>query len=157
MFSGDNMKYKDLLFPIEQLINNETRVLALLGNVSAFLFEYIENLNWVGFYLNDNNTLYLGPFQGKVACSIIEYGNGVCGTALKTTETIVVPNVHEYDNHIACDSASNSEVVIPIIVNNNVYGVLDVDSPLLNRFDDALVQFLKKVVNLVETKLATIL
>ena len=151
------MKYKDLLFPIEQLINNETRVLALLGNVSAFLFEYIENLNWVGFYLNDNNTLYLGPFQGKVACSIIEYGNGVCGTALKTTETIVVPNVHEYDNHIACDSASNSEVVIPIIVNNNVYGVLDVDSPLLNRFDDALVQFLKKVVNLVETKLATIL
>ena len=151
------MKYKDLLFPIEQLINNETRVLALLGNVSAFLFEYIENLNWVGFYLNDNNTLYLGPFQGKVACSIIEYGNGVCGTALKTIETIVVPNVHEYDNHIACDSASNSEVVIPIIVNNNVYGVLDVDSPLLNRFDDALVQFLKKVVNLVETKLATIL
>ena len=148
------MNYDSLLASADALIENEKHEISLLSNISAFIYQYIPNLNWSGFYLNKNEVLILGPFQGKIACSIIEKGKGVCGTSFLTRKTIVVPNVHLYDNHIACDSASNSEVVIPIIINNNVYGVLDVDSPLINRFDDELVVFLEKIVDLLVKKLS---
>lgn len=151
------MKYIDLIKPLKVLIKDEIKETALLGNVSAFLFEYINDLNWLGFYLNDQNTLYLGPFQGKTAASIIEYGKGVCGTVLKEKATIVVPDVHKLENHIVCDTASNSEVVIPIIINNKVYGLLDVDSPVINRFDQDLVSFFEEVVKIVKEKLISII
>lgn len=151
-----NMNYKTLIKPFEELVKNESDEISLLANMSAFINEYVTDLNWVGFYLNKNNTLYLGPFQGKVACSIIDFGKGVCGTAFKEKRTLVVPNVHDFNGHITCDSDSNSEVVIPIIINSIVYGVLDVDSPKLNRFDDELVSFLESLVTILGNKLLII-
>lgn len=148
------MNYNSYINPFKELIKNEPSNISLLANMSAYIYEYVSDLNWVGFYLsNNNNKLFLGPFQGKVACSVIEYGKGVCGTAVEEKRTLVVPNVHEFKGHITCDSASNSEVVIPIIINNQVFGVLDVDSPLFNRFDSDLVTFLENLVKLIEEKL----
>lgn len=151
------MNYEELLSVAENLINSEKYEISLLANVSAFIFEYIEKLNWSGFYLHKDDKLILGPFQGKVACTIIEKGKGVCGTVLETKKTMVVDNVHAHDNHIACDSNSNSEVVVPIIINNNVYGVLDIDSFIFSRFDNELVDFFESLVNLIENKLKTLI
>ncbi len=105
-----------------------------LANASALLNEKLENINWVGFYTIKDGKLVLGPFQGKVACTIIPIGKGVCGTAAATDSTQLVPDVHKFAGHIACDSASNSEIVIPLHRNNAVFGVLDIDSPLFDRF-----------------------
>jgi len=125
---------------LHSLIKEETNIVANLSNASALLNEFLENINWVGFYLWDDNDkeLILGPFQGKVACLRIENGKGVCGTAFKTNETTVVDNVHEFPGHIACDSASQSEIVIPLRSQSEdkIVGVLDIDSPILNRFSD---------------------
>ncbi len=107
-----------------------------LSNASALLNAYLKDINWVGFYLFENNELILGPFQGLPACTNIAIGKGVCGTTAKNLTTTVVPNVHEFPGHIACDSNSNSEIVLPIIKNNILFGVLDIDSPELNNFDD---------------------
>ena len=105
-----------------------------LANASALLNEKLENINWVGFYTIKDGRLVLGPFQGKVACTIIPIGKGVCGTAVAQGKTQLVPDVHKFPGHIACDSASNSEIVIPMHRNGEILGVLDIDSPLLNRF-----------------------
>ena len=106
------------------------------ANLSALIFGALPGLNWAGFYLRDGSVLRLGPFQGKPACTEIALGKGVCGTAAAEKKTLVVPDVHQFAGHIACDSASNSEIVIPLLVNGQVWGVLDIDSPLLNRFDE---------------------
>ena len=107
-----------------------------LANASALLNENLSDINWVGFYTIKDGKLVLGPFQGKVACTIIPLGRGVCGTAAATDSTQLVPDVHRFSGHIACDSASNSEIVIPVHRNGEVFGVLDIDSPLLGRFSD---------------------
>lgn len=147
------MNYEELLSVAENLIKSEKYEISLLANVSAFIFEYIDKLNWSGFYLHMDDKLVLGPFQGKIACNIIERGKGVCGTALDTKKTIVVDDVHTHDNHIACDSNSNSEIVVPIIINDHVYGVLDIDSFVFSRFDKDIVNFFERLVKLIEKKL----
>ena len=108
-----------------------------LANASALLFHTLEGLNWAGFYLYKNGVLLLGPFQGKTACTKIPMGKGVCGTAAERGETIVVPDVHAFPGHIACDGDSNSEIVIPLYLRGSLYGVLDIDSPVLDRFSEA--------------------
>ncbi len=107
-----------------------------LSNASALLNAYLDDISWVGFYLFKNNHLILGPFQGRVACTTIELDKGVCGKAARELKTVIVPNVHEFEGHIACDSRSNSEIVLPIIINNKLYGVLDIDSTSFNRFNE---------------------
>jgi GAF domain-containing protein len=108
-----------------------------LANAAALLGWYLKEVNWVGFYLRDGDILYLGPFSGLPACTRIEIGRGVCGTAAAEKKILRVPNVHEFPDHIACDSASNSELVAPFFIDGEVKGVLDIDSPLLNRFNEA--------------------
>lgn len=114
--------------------------MTILSNTSAIIYQLFPNINWVGFYIYKNNCLHLGPFQGKPACMKIDINNGVCGYSARNKQSIIVDNVHEFEGHIACDSNSNSELVIPIIINNKLYGVLDIDSPIFNRFskDDLL-------------------
>lgn len=123
---------------LRAIIEDEPNRIANLSNASALLFEELKDINWAGFYLWDqtDEELILGPFQGKVACIRIENGKGVCGTAFKTGETIVVPDVHEFPGHIACDAASESEIVIPLIKDGKKIGVLDIDAPIKNRFSD---------------------
>lgn len=124
---------------LDALLHNETNLIANLANASALLQQSWSDLNWVGFYLYDNaaDSLVLGPFQGKVACMHIQNGQGVCGTALATQTTQLVKNVHDFPGHIACDSASNSELVVPMIKNGIRIGVLDIDSPTIGRFTEA--------------------
>ncbi|MCM0598901.1 GAF domain-containing protein [Periweissella fabalis] len=121
---------------LDALLTGETNTIANLSNAAALLMQTLPDLNWAGFYLFDEaaNDLILGPFQGKVACMHITPGNGVVGTSFAKKEVLVVPNVHEFAGHIACDSASESEIVAPIIVNNKIVAILDIDSPSLNRF-----------------------
>ena len=114
-------------------VNNFTSILA---NASALLFQELEDISWAGFYLDNGSYLVLGPFQGRVACTKIEYGKGVCGTAFKNETTLIVDDVHKFEGHIACDSRSNSEIVIPIFKNKRVIGVLDIDSTSFSRFSE---------------------
>lgn len=139
---------------IKQLISlseSSKNYIPLLSNVSALIYENMKDLNWAGFYLVKDNNLLLGPFQGKVACVNIENGKGVCGTALKKDEVIRVEDVHKFPGHIACDSASNSEVVLPVHYDNKVIAVLDLDSPLLNRFSLKDEEGLKEFVSILES------
>lgn len=128
--------YQLLLSQMKSLLEGEQDVIANLANASALLNEALKDINWVGFYLLKNNELVLGPFQGKVACVRIPVGKGVCGTAVSENKTQLVKNVHEFPGHIACDSASNSEIVIPLRNKGKIVGVLDIDSPLIGRFDE---------------------
>lgn len=138
---------------LKALLDDNKYRLSILSNASAYLNESIDNINWVGFYLLDKDTLYLGPFQGKPACILIPVGKGVCGDTVAKKQTIVVDNVLEYKGHIACDSNSRSEICIPIYINNNIYGLLDIDSPIFNRFDDNLKDILEKSVKIIENAL----
>jgi GAF domain-containing protein len=126
-----------------------------LANASALLFHTLEGLNWAGFYLYKEGALLLGPFQGKTACTKIPMGKGVCGTAAERGETIVVPDVHAFPGHIACDGDSNSEIVIPLYVKGSLYGVLDIDSPLLDRFSEADREGLELFARVLETVLSS--
>ena len=128
--------YKLLKNQLISLAEEEVNYLPLLSNASALIIEGLTDLNWAGFYLMNKGSLLLGPFQGKVACIRIPLGKGVCGTAAAKNETILVDNVHEFPGHIACDGASNSEIVIPIHYNGEVAGVLDIDSPKFSRFSE---------------------
>ena len=121
-----------------------------LANASALLNSSLRDINWVGFYTIKDNQLVLGPFQGKVACTIIQMGKGVCGTAAATDSTQLVPDVHKFHGHIACDSASNSEIVIPMHRNGEVFGVLDIDSPLFGRFTEEDKKGLESFVKILE-------
>ncbi len=142
--------YKLLLSQMKALLEGEQDITANLANASALLNEALNNINWVGFYLMKNNELLLGPFQGKVACVHISVGKGVCGTAVLENKTQLVDDVHRFPGHIACDSASNSEIVIPLRCNGKVVGVLDIDSPLLGRFDSEDASGLEKLAAAIE-------
>ena len=109
--------------------------ISALSNAAALLWEALEEINWAGFYLLKGDTLYLGPFQGKTACTLIPVGRGVCGTAAATREIQLVKDVHQFPGHIACDSASNSEIVLPLIKDGALLGVMDIDAPYFNRFE----------------------
>jgi L-methionine (R)-S-oxide reductase len=142
------MNYQELITVAGALLSEQPNQNALLANASAFLNDHIDRLNWVGFYLYDGINLTVGPFQGRVACALIPLGKGVCGEAALTKKTMVIKDVHQHDNHIACDANSQSEVVVPIFIKGNLFGVLDVDSPVINRFDDELVAFFEEFVKL---------
>ena len=148
--------YRILIAQLEALSESSKNYIPLLSNASALIYENLKDLNWAGFYLVRDDALLLGPFQGKVACVNIAKGKGVCGTAFEKDETQLVKNVHEFPGHIACDSASNSEIVVPIHSNGKVVAVLDIDSPLLERFDEedreGLEAFVRKLEELVEWK-----
>ena len=128
--------YKLLAAQIRSLAEDEPNYIPVMSNASALLYENMEDLNWAGFYIMNKGSLMLGPFQGKVACIRIELGKGVCGTAAQSNETQLVKDVHQFPGHIACDSASNSEIVVPIHSEGKVVAVLDIDSPSLSRFDE---------------------
>jgi L-methionine (R)-S-oxide reductase len=128
--------------------SSESDLIANLANAAALLFWNLPAINWTGFYLLKQRELVLGPFQGKIACVRIKLGQGVCGNAAEQRQTLVVPNVHEFPGHIACDSASNSEIVIPIIKSDGLIGVLDIDSPEFGRFDDQDKSELEKFVQI---------
>lgn len=129
--------YTTLARQVEALFNGEDNLIAAMANFSALINEHLDDINWAGFYLTEGEQLILGPFQGKVACTRIPMGKGVCGTAAQMDKTLRVADVHQFAGHIACDSASNSEIVIPIHRGGAVIGVLDIDSPSLSRFDEA--------------------
>ena len=126
--------YEALCMKLTGLLDGVPHRIANLANASALIYESLEDLNWAGFYLLEGETLVLGPFQGKPACIEIPLGRGVCGTAAQTGQTQLVPDVHLFPGHIACDSASNSEIVVPLRVDGKVVGVLDLDSPWPGRF-----------------------
>ncbi|MBC7455543.1 MAG: GAF domain-containing protein [Massilia sp.] len=134
--------YAMLTRQVASILEGERDLIANASQFSAFIYDTIAELNWAGFYLTrpakngDGEELLVGPFQGKVACARIPFGRGVCGAAAAQRRTIVVPDVHAFPGHIACDSASNAEIVIPLIKNNRVLGVFDIDSPALNRFSE---------------------
>jgi GAF domain-containing protein len=127
--------YGELNTQLASLLADESDGLANAANTAALFFEALPELNWLGFYFLRGQELVLGPFQGKVACVRIALGRGVCGTAARERKTVVVPNVHAFPGHIACDAASRSEIVVPLLRGDELFGVLDVDSPLENRFD----------------------
>lgn len=131
-----NVDYAFLAQQLSSLIDGVPYETANLANASALLWQELGDINWAGFYKMTDGALVLGPFQGKPACIRIEVGRGVCGTAVAEDRTQLVPNVHEFPGHIACDGASNSEIVVPLHVNGEIWGVLDIDSPLYERFDD---------------------
>ncbi|MCL2865505.1 MAG: GAF domain-containing protein [Lachnospiraceae bacterium] len=146
-------KYKLLHEQLIALMEGEKNFITILSNAAALLNETLEHINWVGFYLYDKekNELFLGPFQGKPACTHIPMNQGVCGTSAYQQKTLRVENVHHFKGHIACDSASNSEIVLPIIIKGTLFGVLDIDSPQLNRFDEVDQTYLEKFVHTLET------
>lgn len=127
--------YQELTDNLSALLSGENDLIASLANTSALLYERLGTINWVGFYLNDGDSLVLGPFQGKVACVRIGFGKGVCGSAYSENRVLRVGDVHQFSGHIACDSASLSEIVLPLEVNGQIIGVLDIDSPIFDRFD----------------------
>jgi GAF domain-containing protein len=129
--------YDELAAQLASLIEGEPYLVANAANMASLIYHGLPDLNWAGFYFADGETeLVLGPFQGKPACVRIAWGNGVCGTAAARRETVIVPDVHEFPGHIACDPDSRSELVVPLIKDGQVLGVLDLDSPLPTRFDD---------------------
>ena len=142
--------YKLLAAQIRSLAEDEPNYIPVMSNASALLYENMEDLNWAGFYIMNKGSLMLGPFQGKVACIRIELGKGVCGTAAQSNETQLVKDVHQFPGHIACDSASNSEIVVPMHCGGKVVAVLDIDSPSLGRFDEADREGLELVVKALE-------
>ncbi|NLJ84316.1 MAG: GAF domain-containing protein [Halanaerobiaceae bacterium] len=137
---------------LEALLGEERNMIANLANASALLFNSLPDLNWSGFYLISGDQLIMGPFQGKPACVRIPVGKGVCGTAFRDRKTYVVPDVHEFPGHIACDEASQSEMVIPIMVEGEPVGVMDLDSPIKSRFDEIDQKYLEEFVKILIEK-----
>ena len=128
--------YRELNAMLRSIIEGVPHKIANLANASALLYEKLDRLNWAGFYLVENGKLVLNAFQGKVACIEIDIGRGVCGSAVAERRTLVVPDVHKFPGHIACDGASNSEIVVPLFKGDEIFGVLDIDSPIFDRFDE---------------------
>jgi L-methionine (R)-S-oxide reductase len=139
--------YKELTVIIRGLINNNDNIISNLSNFTAALKQTFDKINWVGFYLFDGEKLYLGPFQGKVACTQIELGKGVCGTSALSRKTIIVADVNKFPGHIVCDSDSKSEIVIPLVKNDKLHGVLDIDSSSFSAFDEVDKQNLEYICN----------
>ena len=144
------MVYETLIAQVKALTEGIPYPIANLANTSAAIWENLDQLNWAGFYLMEDGALVLGPFQGKPACIRIEVGRGVCGTAVAEDRTQLVYDVHQFPGHIACDCASNSEIVVPIYKNGQIYGVLDLDSPYFARFTEEDQKGLEAVVRVLE-------
>lgn len=153
MFAEKLDFYRTLVAQTKALIADEPDLIANMANVSALLFQQMPDLNWSGFYILRGDVLVLGPFQGKPACVRIPVGKGVCGTAVATGEIQLVKDVHEFPGHIACDAASNSEIVLPVRLAGQIIAVLDIDSPSLARFDQADLQGLAELVQVFEQHL----
>lgn len=146
--SGSKEEQYKMLFPqMQSLIGNETDMIANMANMAAALKQTFDFF-WVGFYIVRDNQLVLGPFQGPIACTRIKPGRGVCGTAWSEARTLIVPDVYKFPGHIACNSASRSEIVVPLKKNDSVYAVLDIDSDTLNSFDETDKQWLEKIVGI---------
>jgi GAF domain-containing protein len=146
-------RYKLLISQLKLLLRKEDNIISNLSNLTAALKDTFEKISWVGFYLFDGRKLYLGPFQGKVACTQIEIGKGVCGTSAKERKTIIVSNVEKFPGHIVCDGGSKSEIVIPIFKNGELLGVLDIDSYQYSAFDDTDRVFLEEICNFIGTEI----
>jgi len=141
-------KYLEMNRAFKALISTEDDWLANMANSSAVLFNFLDDLNWAGFYIWRGEELVLGPFQGQSACVRIDKGSGVCGTAFEKRETLLVEDVHQFPGHIACDPASKSEIVVPVIKADKIYAVLDIDSPKPSRFDNIDKKYLEKFVDI---------
>lgn len=139
-------EYETVLLAAKGLVEDRQLPISLYANLSALLKQTLSDVSWVGFYLFNGSALYLGPFQGKVACVDITLDRGVCGFAARTKKTVIVPDVHKFPGHIACDEGSNSEIVIPLMKNNQLIGVLDIDSYTFARFDKVDQTYLEKFV-----------
>ena len=139
---------------LASLIEDETNLIAILSNTSALLNDNLDQINWLGFYLIENNELILGPFQGHPACMHISIGKGVCGTAVANNQTQLVDDVNTFPGHIACDANSKSEIVVPIHVDNEIIGVLDIDAPITQRFSKGDQQGLEEIVSILEHQLS---
>ncbi len=150
--------YEKINTMLKSLIENHPKdifnTVANLSNAAALLWSEMQGINWAGFYLASGETLYLGPFQGKIACREIAFSRGVCGAAATGKKTVLVENVHEFPGHIACDCASMSEIVIPVFADGRLFGVLDIDSPLIGRFSKADQDGLEKFVKTLESTLS---
>ena len=140
--------YDQLALQLSSLLAGERDLIANAANFSSLIFHSLPDLNWAGFYLEKDGQLVLGPFQGQPACVRIKIGQGVCGAGAAKCETMIVPNVHEFPGHITCDSASNSEIVIPLMKGGRLIGVLDLDSPSLSRFDEEDAAGLERLVRI---------
>ncbi len=141
--------YEYILKYLKSMLQNERDPIANLANTSAVINKNIENLNWVGFYLYNDEELVLGPFQGNPACVRIQLGKGVCGNSAKDRKTYIVENVHDFPGHIACDAASNSEIVVPMVKDNKLIGVLDLDSFEYGNFNEIDKEYLEKAVEII--------
>ncbi|MEJ7473513.1 GAF domain-containing protein [Staphylococcus saprophyticus] len=139
---------------VSSLIEDESNLIAIMSNVSALLNDSIDQINWVGFYLIENETLILGPFQGHPACVHIAIGKGVCGTAVSEEQTQLVDDVNAFPGHIACDANSKSEIVVPLRKNNQIIGVLDIDAPITSRFTDVDKNGLEQIVARIEKQIS---
>lgn len=146
-------KYEEMIEQLDSILDPAYPEISNLANAAAFLYEKLEQVNWAGFYLCSGDSLWLGPFGGKVACVQIGYGKGVCGTAWKLAQTQLVPDVHAFPGHIACDSASASEIVVPLFKDGSVIGVLDIDSPVKGRFTEEDREGLEAIGRIIETRL----
>ncbi len=140
--------YKLMVATVKECLETEKSIQANLANITAVINHYLKDINWVGFYVNIDNELVLNTFQGKIACTRIPFSKGVCGKCATTGETIVVDNVHQFPGHIACDSASLSEIVAPIFIGETIFGVLDIDSPLEARFTDLEKEYIDEIAEL---------
>lgn len=144
--------YKLMCQQMQSLLEGCALPLPALANCAALLWEHLDRINWAGFYLAKGDTLYLGPFQGKVACTVIPFSKGVCGAAASTCKVQLVPDVHQFPGHIACDSASNSEIVLPLVIHDRLLGVMDIDSPEVARFSEEDAQGLAELCRILVEK-----
>ena len=142
---AEEERYRLLTSQLKSLLTKNDNLISNLSNCTAAIKEVFDKVSWVGFYLFDGEKLYLGPFQGKVACTTIEMGKGVCGTAASRNESIIVTDVHKFPGHIACDSGSRSEIVVPILRRDSLIGVLDLDSYDFNSFDETDKKYLEEI------------
>ena len=147
-FRDKAVAYQRLATELEGLLAGERNLIANAANTSALIFGALPDVNWAGFYFLEDDELVVGPFQGKPACVRIRLGQGVCGTAARRRTAIIVPDVHEFAGHIACDAASRSEIVLPLIAGTTLWGVLDLDSPLPARFDESDLRGLERLVRI---------
>ena len=139
-----------LLEQIKSIVDHKIPLVSNLSNIAALLFQ-MDDINWAGFYLVEGNTLYLGPFQGEVACTTIKKGKGVCGTCLEQGKSIIVPNVLEFKGHIACSSKSRSEIVVPVYKNQDIKVIIDIDAPIFDRFHNEELIFLEEVSKIISS------
>lgn len=149
MTAAKKEEYELLVEQVKALVAGESDWIANTANLSALLFNSLNNVNFAGVYRFENGELILGPFQGMPACVHIQMGKGICGTAAQTEKTQIVPNVHEFQGHIACDSASNSEIVVPIFKDDQLWGVFDFDSTKLDNFDETDKKYLTEIANVI--------